>query len=119
MYAHFDECVCEVHKDGKCFVMPYEYEKFVAGLNIKDCEQGFEAFVSVGGVFCFDIDDMEFFFDDFAKTVSKQYIKMDELPVNPNGKLDRKNLPEPDVAAYKSEASEVKDIFVYYNSKNI
>ena len=31
------------------------------------------------------------------------YIKMEKLPLNPNGKLDRKNLPEPDVTAYKSE----------------
>ena len=31
------------------------------------------------------------------------YIKMDSLPLNPNGKLDRKNLPEPDVTAFKAE----------------
>ncbi len=31
------------------------------------------------------------------------YIQMDKLPINPNGKLDRKNLPEPDFSAYKSE----------------
>ncbi len=31
------------------------------------------------------------------------YIRMDVLPLNPNGKLDRKNLPEPDIAAYKRE----------------
>lgn len=31
------------------------------------------------------------------------YIKMDSLPVNPNGKLDRKNLPEPDISNFKQE----------------
>lgn len=31
------------------------------------------------------------------------YIKLDALPINPNGKLDRKNLPEPDITAFKSE----------------
>ena len=31
------------------------------------------------------------------------YIKIDELPVNANGKLDRKNLPEPDIKSYKRE----------------
>ena len=33
------------------------------------------------------------------------YIRMDVLPLNPNGKLDRKNLPEPDISAFKSEYS--------------
>lgn len=31
------------------------------------------------------------------------YIKMEKLPVNPNGKLDRKNLPEPEISSYKRE----------------
>ena len=31
------------------------------------------------------------------------YIKMDALPLNPNGKLDRKNLPEPDISVFKAE----------------
>ena len=31
------------------------------------------------------------------------YIRMDALPLNPNGKLDRKNLPEPDISAFKRE----------------
>lgn len=31
------------------------------------------------------------------------YFRMDELPVNPNGKLDRKNLPEPDISSFKNE----------------
>lgn len=31
------------------------------------------------------------------------YIRMDKLPINPNGKLDRINLPEPDISAFKSE----------------
>ncbi|MDO4219366.1 MAG: amino acid adenylation domain-containing protein [Synergistaceae bacterium] len=31
------------------------------------------------------------------------YTKMEVLPLNPNGKLDRKNLPEPDIASYKRE----------------
>ncbi len=31
------------------------------------------------------------------------YIKMDSLPLNPNGKLDRINLPKPDVSLFKSE----------------
>lgn len=31
------------------------------------------------------------------------YIHMDKLPLNPNGKLDRKNLPEPDISAFKRE----------------
>lgn len=33
------------------------------------------------------------------------YIRMDALPVNPNGKLDRKNLPEPDISSFKREYS--------------
>ncbi len=31
------------------------------------------------------------------------YIRMDRLPLNPNGKLDRRNLPEPDISAFKRE----------------
>lgn len=31
------------------------------------------------------------------------YIPMEKLPLNPNGKLDRKNLPEPDISQYKRE----------------
>ncbi len=31
------------------------------------------------------------------------YTRMDRLPVNPNGKLDRINLPEPDISAFKGE----------------
>lgn len=31
------------------------------------------------------------------------YIRMERLPLNPNGKLDRKNLPEPDISAFKRE----------------
>ena len=31
------------------------------------------------------------------------YIKMDTLPLNPNGKLDRINLPEPDISSFKAE----------------
>ena len=31
------------------------------------------------------------------------YIRMEKLPLNPNGKLDRKNLPEPDISAFKRE----------------
>lgn len=33
------------------------------------------------------------------------YIKMDKLPLNPNGKLDRIHLPEPDISAFKREYS--------------
>ncbi len=33
------------------------------------------------------------------------YIRMEKLPLNPNGKLDRKNLPEPDISAFKREYS--------------
>ena len=31
------------------------------------------------------------------------YIKMDSLPLNPNGKLDRINLPKPDISVFKNE----------------
>ncbi len=31
------------------------------------------------------------------------YITMNQLPLNPNGKLDRKNLPEPDISVFKAE----------------
>ena len=31
------------------------------------------------------------------------YIRMDALPLNPNGKLDRNGLPEPDISAFKRE----------------
>lgn len=31
------------------------------------------------------------------------YIHMDKLPINPNGKLDREHLPEPDISAFKRE----------------
>ena len=31
------------------------------------------------------------------------YIRMDKLPLNPNGKLDRIHLPEPDISAFKKE----------------
>ena len=31
------------------------------------------------------------------------YIRMDSLPLNPNGKLDRNGLPEPDISAFKRE----------------
>lgn len=31
------------------------------------------------------------------------YLKMDKLPLNPNGKLDRINLPEPDISMFKGE----------------
>lgn len=31
------------------------------------------------------------------------YIRMDSLPFNPNGKLDRNGLPEPDISAFKRE----------------
>ncbi|MCQ2398331.1 MAG: AMP-binding protein, partial [Sphaerochaetaceae bacterium] len=34
------------------------------------------------------------------------YIRMKSLPLNPNGKLDRKNLPEPDISAFKREYAE-------------
>lgn len=65
LYAHFSEYVTEVHKDGMCFVEPYHYADFVEGLKIQDTEQGFDAFISTNGVLCFDIDETEYFFDDF------------------------------------------------------
>ena len=65
LYAHFSEYVTEVHKDGMCFVEPYHYVDFVSGLDIRDCEQGFDAFISTNGTLCFNIDDVEYFFDEF------------------------------------------------------
>lgn len=65
IYSHFEEYVTEVHSDGMCFVEPYHYKDFVAGLNINDTEQGFDAYVSTGGVLCFDIDVIECRCDDF------------------------------------------------------
>ena len=67
LYTHFEEYVTEVHSDGMCFVEPYHYQDFVAGLNINDTEQGFDAYVSTGGVLCFDIDVIECRCDDFER----------------------------------------------------
>ena len=39
LYNHFEEYVTEVHSDGMCFVEPYHYKDFVAGLNINDTDQ--------------------------------------------------------------------------------
>ena len=74
LYAHFSEYVSEVHKDGMCFVEPYNYADFVEGLNIRDTEQGFDAYISSGGVLCFDIDETEYFFDDF-ESFKETFIK--------------------------------------------
>ena len=65
LYTHLEEYVTEVHSDGMCFVEPYHYQDFVTGLNINDSEQGFYAYVSTGGVLCFDIDVIEYLCDDF------------------------------------------------------
>ena len=65
LYQHFVDYVDEVHKDGTCFVNSFDYENFVLKLAIEDSEEGFEAYVTHHGDICFNIDDMEHFFDDF------------------------------------------------------
>lgn len=65
LYNHIIKYCSEIHKDGMCFVSPYNYEDFVKGLEINDSEQGFEAYVSTDGTFCFSIDSISHMMDDF------------------------------------------------------
>lgn len=74
LYQHFVDYVDEVHEDGTCFVARYNYEHFVLKLPLIDSEQGFEAYVTTYGTLCFNIDDMEHFFDDF-KTFKDVFMK--------------------------------------------
>lgn len=74
LYTLLEDYVSEVHNDGMCFVEPYNYADFVEGLDIKDCEQGFDAYVTTGGVLCFNIDELEYFFDDF-ETVKEKFLE--------------------------------------------
>ena len=66
LYQHCEKYIHEVHKfDCMCFVEPYDYQEFVRGLDIQDSESGFDAYVSSGGTLCFEIDELEPFFNDF------------------------------------------------------
>ena len=65
LYKHIVEYCSEIHKDGLCFVDPYNYQDFVEGLEINDSEQGFEAYISTDGTLCFNIDDISHMINDF------------------------------------------------------
>lgn len=65
LYKHIVEYCSEIHKDGMCFVDPYRYEDFVKGLDLYDCEQGFDAHICAGGSIAFYIDDISHMIDDF------------------------------------------------------
>ena len=65
LYKHIKEYCFEIHKDGKCFVYPHNYEEFVKGLDIRDSEYGINAFICSGGDLAFDIDELEYFANDF------------------------------------------------------
>lgn len=75
LYVHFNKYVFEMHKDGNCFVYPFNYGDFTKCLPIDDAENGFEAYITSDGVLCFNINDVSQFFDDFEtfkKTLMKE-----------------------------------------------
>lgn len=70
LYVHFKKYVFEVHKDGICFVYPFDYNDFTKCLPINDAEEGFDAVITTDGVLCFDM--ARFIIDNIAYNIKKE-----------------------------------------------
>ena len=72
LYAHLEKYVSECHEDGVCFVEPYNYDRFVKKLQIR--ETPIDTKITIGGILCFDIDEFEWMCEDFD-TFKRVFIK--------------------------------------------